>query len=408
MKLPELLSTSNANAFLTEYLGHRLRIYRRAGNSVWRLRIRRDGADKTWSLQTADLPTAHERAVEKAASIMSSEDAWDTEMNRLGGARNSVRLGEIIDCFINDPAPRTSQATREEYIRSLRLLVREALGIKPEMVDRVFVRQLTGKLVRRFQAKRLAGIPEGTGREKKKNTANSVLGNARGVFARRVIRSKIYPQLPDLTSFLEAPDLPAIKVVYRYETMDRWCRRVIDQAHTLRESDPAAYLMFRLCAECGLRRTEAGMARKNWLDTHRGQRVIYVQATPEWLPKGRAERRVPLPEDLYHDLIALGDGSDYLLPAQSDNMRRRGVGRRLAVWFDDLGWPFEKKVHELRKWFGAQIATQTGSLFATQRILGHSRVETTNQYYSDLTEMPEYSIASPTSDSQKTVERVAG
>jgi hypothetical protein len=38
------------------------------------------------------------------------------------------------------------------------------------------------------------------------------------------------------------------------------------------------------------------------------------------------------------------------------------------------------------------VATQTGSLFDAQRVLGHASHETTNQYYADLVKPPEFTI----------------
>ena len=70
----------------------------------------------------------------------------------------------------------------------------------------------------------------------------------------------------------------------------------------------------------------------------------------------------------------------------------KSTDRRLNKWLNDLGWPFAKKGHELRRWFGAQVATQTGSLFAAQRMLGHASPNTTNQYYADLVDSPDYCI----------------
>lgn len=424
-KLPSLEATNNPNRFVTDHLGQRLTVYRKPDHETWRLRIRHAQADRSWSLKTDDLKLAHARAHQKARLVLASEEAWDAEVGRATSGASAVTVGQVIDAYLKNPTPHTSKDSQIACVDRFRLLIRRSLGIdaprsrfatKTEwqahinsLIDRVLVRQLNADLVRRFQAKAIEGIPEGTQLETAKRSANSLLGDARAVFADRVIKSGIYPTLPDLTGFKSVPPLPAMKVHYRFETVDRWVRLAMEKIHELRKPDPAAYLLFRLAAECGLRRMEAMMARKNWLDLYRGQRVIYIQATEEWLPKGRKERRVPLPEELYHEILALTDGSDYLLPAATKNERKHGVGRRLSLWFDDIGWPFPKKAHELRRWFGAQVATQTGSLFAAQRLLGHSRVETTDQYYSDLVSVPEYSISLPAgTDENKVLDQAAG
>jgi len=129
--------------------------------------------------------------------------------------------------------------------------------------------------------------------------------------------------------------------------------------------------------------------------------VIYIQPTDGWIPKGRRERKVPLPEDLYNDILLLSDSSEFIVPIATRNANHKtnhGVSRRLNLWMTGLGWPFKKKAHELRRWFGAQVATQTGSLFAAQRLLGHASPATTNQYYADLVDAPEYKITTETAN----------
>ena len=82
--------------------------------------------------------------------------------------------------------------------------------------------------------------------------------------------------------------------------------------------------------------------------------------------------------------------------------RLQRLGRRTTSWFQSLrigkkSWPFKKKLHELRKWFGAQVACQAG-LFEAQRLLGHSDPQTTSDYYAALNSTPEYTLdlAAPT------------
>ena len=392
----------------------------------WSLRLYASGRHHCVPLRTGDRATAASRAIDEARKILRGEEPL--AQKRSGAC---ISLGEIISLYRDSGVPLAAAETREAYISCLRIMVREALGIARRVVrvdgvveepavDSLKASVLTVKLIRAFQDARLKGVPEGKRREAAKRTANTVLVNARSIFARGILKEGLYPNLPDLSRFLELPKLPAMKVVFKFEAIEEPVARVMKALPELRESDPAAYLLFRLAAGLGLRRREAVEARRSWIESFRGRRVLYVQPTEDWLPKGRKERRIPLPEDIYSDILLLSDGGEHIIPTRSarywtppfrnrrgklvkgawrstgksgsKNERVNGIGRRLARWLNEQGWPLAKKAHELRRWFGAQVAVQTGSLFEAQRILGHASPETTDQYYSDLVRLPDYEI----------------
>jgi integrase len=58
---------------------------------------------------------------------------------------------------------------------------------------------------------------------------------------------------------------------------------------------------------------------------------------------------------------------------------------RLTAWLRKKGITAHKPLHELRKAFGALIATHHG-IYAASRFLRHSDISTTARHYADLTE----------------------
>ena len=349
--------------------------------SGWEVRWTQSGKAHYYALNTPDAGRAAKLAFSKWQQVQRGETP----------VSGVLTIGKIIARYREVQAGKI--ASIPDAVNRLYLLIRESMELKTnEAVDRLPATILDGQLIDRFFSNRLAGYSAGKELESRKRGANSILSDARMVFNRRLLALGVYPGLPDIRSFTDYPELKAMPVSYDYAAAEQWVQRAFTELPNLKEKDASAYLLFRLGAGCGLRMQEAMQARKSWVTKLNDKLVIYVQATDDWVPKGRKARRVPLPEDVYADLLTMSDDSEYIVPADTPHQRRKGVSRRLSQWFDSFGWPYKKKVHELRRWFGAQVATQTKSLFAAQRYLGHASVKTTNDYYADLVDMPEVQI----------------
>jgi integrase len=365
----------------------------------WETRIMLAGERHHLNLRTGCLKTAARTAIDKARAALGEQ--WDF-VHRGRTQRGLIKLGEICERYLDQLAPRAAAITVVRNVPRFKSLVRIGLGLKRgKCVDHLPASILDGDLVKQFQAAYVKGYPEGEAAEARKRGANGMLADARSLFTKGIMADELYPDMPDISKFILARHLPAVPVAFRYEAIEEWVEKLFANLPQLKLDDPAVYLYFRLCAVLGLRRREALEARKGWVTTRRGHRVIYIQPTDGWIPKGRRERKVPLPEDLYNDILLLSDSSEFIVPIATRNANHKtnhGVSRRLNLWMTGLGWPFKKKAHELRRWFGAQVATQTGSLFAAQRLLGHASPATTNQYYADLVDAPEYKITTETAN----------
>ena len=69
------------------------------------------------------------------------------------------------------------------------------------------------------------------------------------------------------------------------------------------------------------------------------------------------------------------------------------ANRRLAKWFKDRGWDRVRVAHQMRAYFGAQTATNTGKLYEAQNRLRHKDSRTTDRHYADLVESDPYTVA---------------
>ena len=73
---------------------------------------------------------------------------------------------------------------------------------------------------------------------------------------------------------------------------------------------------------------------------------------------------------------------DYILDGNPTE-RKENTFRRLNKWLAGLGWTHsDKRTHELRKWYGSQVA-KLGGIHAAQHLLGHMDYSTTDRYYAD-------------------------
>lgn len=355
----------------------------------WECTPTMDGQRHNLNLRTADPKRAAKTAIDKIRAI--SKEQWDV-VHAGQTTRGHHTIGEVCELYLGQKGLRVKEKTATDNCTQLLMLVRTACNLKTrEAAEGASTSLLTADIVKGYQDKMIKGL-KGEKEQRARRSANSTLVQARSIFARYIMADKLYPNLPDISGFLNVRALPAVPKTFRFELIDEWCQKVFANLPELRENDPAAYLYVRLAAGLGLRAREISEARISWIVGAKGGRMLFVQPTETWIPKGRKERKIPLGEDIYHDIVALTDGSEWIVPAENANQRKEGISKRVCVWMTALGWPFDKKVHELRRWFGAQVATQTGSLFDAQRVLGHASHETTNQYYADLVKPPEFTI----------------
>lgn len=138
----------------------------------------------------------------------------------------------------------------------------------------------------------------------------------------------------------------------------------------LLEADDRVQLMIRLAAMCGLRRGEIARARRQDVTADPIGWSITV------LGKGGHLRRVPLPDDLARQIIAMPAG--YLFPSTSPGggpLTPAHVGKLVSRVLPE-GWT----CHTLRHRCATVAYAGQHDLRAVQELLGHAKPETTARY----------------------------
>lgn len=243
------------------------------------------------------------------------------------------------------------------------------------------VSSLTRDVVVLFQTRRMESATDAGSAAV---TANSMLRQARSIFCRRMLPSYDHLNLPDISRFMQHPFLREPRRQYQPPTSDA-INALVESAKALKTDSPASYAAFLLEIYCGLRAGECIAARWDWIlagqANAEGKRVHYL-CVPANVTKGNGERKLPITQAIYDELNALRLG-DYIVPQESFWARERTVARKLSKWLRTRV-PGRKTNHELRKMFGAMVATTQGLFFA-QRALGHSDPKLTSRVYSGLT-----------------------
>ena len=211
-------------------------------------------------------------------------------------------------------------------------------------------------------------------------TANTILRSVKQLFSDRMVDT-YSRSLPDcVDGFKAVKPLPVRQKQYTVSDKKDKMLKVIKQCEALKESDPGAYLAYWLMLHCGLRRGEAAAARWSWITPH----GLMVQEEEDFSTKSGRSRLIPLSSAQIDHLKTFEEERVHILPGPM-TARLRDHSDVVAKIIRAAGFTGSKSVHELRKYFGANVATQLG-LFAAQKYLGHHSPEITSRYYADLIE----------------------
>lgn len=332
-------------------------------------------------------------------------------------------LGDVAEAYLASPTSPASQKSKGHNLAALWLMLREGAKITEPKKERASI--LTTSLIEHwiaYREKHKAGRKGKKPTPKQMNRARrticSYVSQARSVFAASLLDEKFgaYRKLtlPDLTGFMKCPLPRAIKKLYTPPSTAEMAP-IIAGLPDLEKENPAAFLCILLALGCGLRRGEIIKARwsmVDWDETGETRRpFIKLTDSSDWKgAKGNAERRVPIPPAIYAKLLKYQDTPVYLIPDENGKKKRRtrfdnpgfyrsntsganGLSADANRWMRSRGWKRRQGLHELRKYYGSMVATESGSLYATQLVLGHQDVNTTRDYYAGLLESPDYNAA---------------
>jgi integrase len=309
----------------------------------------------------------------------------------------SATIGELIN---EAKAVATCRAsTLNQYEVSMRRLVAGVLGMEatPETfyhrseaakqwrakVEGASLDVLSAERVERWRKTYVAAAPDEIARAASKNSAASIIRNARALLAPAMIEA--------MKGKLRIPTPPPLSTlaiggaVRRFKTSVK-PRDMFDAAKAQLLGDPLAALV--LCLFGGLRRGEVDMLPWSHVDLENG--FVEVRTTPHFRPKTvESERVTPLPTEALKILRkhrAAAPRAEMVLTGLDPAVSRPVTKTRckcwgpLRAWLRTQGFKTPNPIHELRKLSGSMINAAVG-LEAARRHLGHRSIATTAGSY---------------------------
>jgi len=207
----------------------------------------------------------------------------------------------------------------------------------------------------------------------KSYTVNFELGTLRTIF-NLAIRQKYLDENPIRgVRFLKADDSKQRRFL-----TDAECERL------LRACEPLYHPIFFTLIHTGMRKGE--LLNLEWKDLDFKRRLIKIQKKSFWVPK-TGEREIPMSEAVYNVLNALPRQSHFVFPdedgeAMNGNLLRLElirIAKNASIY--DL-----TEVHALRHTFASQLLMRGVDLPTVQKLMGHSKIETTLIYSHQTTD----------------------
>ena len=357
------------------------------------LSVKRFGKRWRRSLDTNDLTEAKKRA--KVLLEMIRAEKW-TELEGAKARSGWATLPQVIEKYLETATIRT----KKRNVAMLRHLLKLA-GKDPEGSTV----QLGGHTVWQFQQALVKAAGEdAVKRIRAERSANSILRQARSVFAAPVMPAYHDLTLPDLDGFLKAAKLKAPAVQYVAPPADVIARISADYP-ALKAADPGSYAAFLLGAFLGLRNGEAAASEWSWVEQDgEGRSWLRLATRPHWKTKTARGRDVEIPAGVLSELRAVreavvdgvrADGK-FLIPAPHETERSVRVFRRLNAWLRARGLTVQmtpKGFYELRKYFTNRAAWDAGA-YRAARAAGNSPA-VVERYYADAGNRAPVEIVAP-------------
>ena len=237
--------------------------------------------------------------------------------------------------------------------------------------------------------------------ERVQRTIAGELKHARAIFAEKspVVKNLICPvggiykdmRLPDtLKGFTHCftfnkPDDPEYKLPGKREMAKLW--GALDE---LKATKPEVWKGFLIAVDTGLRLDEFRFLM--WTQITELPKMVQIMVEPNGVnagTKSKKARPVKLGAALYRELCDLETSGTYVIGGGHE-FRKNELGREIAKFMRANGWTRRQCSHEMRKWFGAQLADKTKDLVKVMHVLGHADYSTTKGTYEAMVNYPEY------------------
>lgn len=269
----------------------------------------------------------------------------------------------------------------------------KAKRVAREKIEQASLSILTPEALQKW---RLAFLARAKGDARKARaariSANSIIRQARSLFAPKVVKFLKTLRLPDPLPFAGVEMFPRESMRY-VSKID--AGEILRTAHDkLAEQSPAQFLVILLGVAAGLRRGEIDRLQWDHVDFRRRQ--IFVEATEAGEVKSDDSRgAVDIDEktaELLRGFHANADTEFVIDAPQAEEAefsrpwglryRCSSVFEKVNAWLRANGVEGNKPLHTLRKEAGSMIATQHG-IFAAAQFLRHSDIKVTAEHYAD-------------------------
>jgi integrase len=133
----------------------------------------------------------------------------------------------------------------------------------------------------------------------------------------------------------------------------------------------------------GMRRGE--IVNLRWQDVDLSRKLVFIQSNPTFKTKQGKRRTIPLSDVAYQMLSAKANhsGNEHVFTANGRGIAESWLTHRFKHYVRKSGLPKGLHFHSLRHTFASWLAMDGVSLYAIQKLLGHSS-STVTQMYSHL------------------------
>ena len=384
-------------------------LIQRKGSDIWTAVEPIDGKKKWWNTGTPDKRTAKARARVYFDGLRRGK--FDEVADLVRRKAKVLSIGEFLDLYekLCVKKSATDTGVRPRTWIGYRMSVRTVVGLvldagfnknhrkltikkrkeRNDLVDRPPLTVLDGTIVRRY-IKLVRERAKGTEELKslQRGIASRVIG-AKAMFSPKTYQICAEEPhcitLPDLSDFMRFKVERGGGVRYKAPSDRTLGPRTFAASKQLKLDDPEAYKVFMLAYIGGLRKSEIENARVFWMGDHE----IKIQSSGDYLTKNGHDREIPLPPDIFAEIMEMLDGmnqDDYILNGTMTD-RVRKIPDRVNAWLTELGWTKEntgsaKKLHALRANYISTMAKHHG-IHVAQHLAGHADYSTTDRHYAD-------------------------
>jgi integrase len=388
------------------------RLFKEKGAAAYSCRVQFAGERFRFGLATSNQAAAAAKAAAIYASLMADgKEATLAKFNPKAAKKADVStVGEWIEAV--EKHCTLFPATMQNYVSAVRKLAGD-IGSAPknksrfsykdggskewrEAVDKVQLHLLDSAQVNAWQVSYRKAKPANPEAQRKVlNSARAVVRNAKALFGVKIakaLRDVAGLSLPEPLPMADVnlTELFGKKQKTRYQSRIDAEKLLTLAGKELSHSQPEPFKVLLLALCCGLRKREIDCLLWTQVDLEAG--VIRIEATEHFRPKSDDSAGEV---DLDPELLALLRGwraassGEFVIAGRDTTDFKSRVSYRcepvytaLYEWLRKHGVKAQKALHELRKEAGALVA-KTAGIYAASRLLRHSDIRVTADYYAD-------------------------